>query len=229
MPLVELFFRPEDAPDFRAQELCTFMEGLFGVQPGIVQVMMVPAWDLAPEQAFMSIRAKGTPERKEKVNELLAAMGVWLTSHGILTGRTRIELFEPTQQAAQRWGPPIEELVVAPRQPSCWCGVLKFFRRGGAHAVLPEADPELPMEAKPVLVRGGFALPEQAPSNGGAQAVLPAPRPLSPRVARVALLRDVSTLPAQAPKHGPLSPTKPAVLRGGSPLPVQAQSKVLGA
>mmetsp|Transcript_5920 Transcript_5920/g.10599 ORF Transcript_5920/g.10599 Transcript_5920/m.10599 type:complete len:162 (+) Transcript_5920:72-557(+) len=157
MPLVELYFRHQDAPKFSAQELCTFMEGLFQAQPGIVQVMMIPAKDLAPEQVFMSIRAKGTADRKEKVNELLSALSAWLEQHGVPSGRSRIELFDPPQQGAQRWGPP------AAARPACWCGFLKFLRRG---VPSPDTVPEpSPSTSKAPLLRAGSELPKQASSK----------------------------------------------------------------
>lgn len=150
MPLVELYFKQQDAPAFSAQELCTFMESLFQVTPGIVQVMMIPVKDLAPEHVFMSIRAKGTADRKEKVNALLSAIGAWLEEHGVPSGRSRIELFDPPQQGAHRWGP------TAQARPACWCGFLKFLRRGVPPAVEPPPSPKNP------LLRGGSMLPTQS-------------------------------------------------------------------
>mmetsp|Transcript_98422 Transcript_98422/g.228249 ORF Transcript_98422/g.228249 Transcript_98422/m.228249 type:complete len:109 (-) Transcript_98422:113-439(-) len=104
MPLVELYAREVDLPQFQASELCSFLEKLFAVDHGIVQVMMVPVKDLGPEQVYLSLRAKGTPPRKEKIGELLAQIEKWLSTHGVAKGKLRIELFEPSQQAVHAWG-----------------------------------------------------------------------------------------------------------------------------
>mmetsp|Transcript_31485 Transcript_31485/g.90273 ORF Transcript_31485/g.90273 Transcript_31485/m.90273 type:complete len:109 (+) Transcript_31485:61-387(+) len=104
MPLVEVYAREKDLPGFRAEELCSFLEGLFKVEHGIVQVMIIPVRDLAPEKVYLSLRAKGTPPRKEKVGELLAELQQWLSAHGVAKGKVRIELFEPSQQAVHAWG-----------------------------------------------------------------------------------------------------------------------------
>mmetsp|Transcript_36916 Transcript_36916/g.110257 ORF Transcript_36916/g.110257 Transcript_36916/m.110257 type:complete len:109 (-) Transcript_36916:6-332(-) len=104
MPLVEVYARESDLPTFKAEELCSFLEGLFGVEPGVVQVMMIPVKDLTPEKVYFSLRAKGTPARREKVGELLAKLEQWLSAHGVAKGKIRIELFEPSQQAAHAWG-----------------------------------------------------------------------------------------------------------------------------
>mmetsp|Transcript_60899 Transcript_60899/g.122070 ORF Transcript_60899/g.122070 Transcript_60899/m.122070 type:complete len:91 (-) Transcript_60899:40-312(-) len=87
MPLVEVYAREADLPNFKAAELCGFLEGVFSVEHGIVQVMMIPVRDLAPENVYLSLRAKGTPPRKEKVGELLAKIQQWLSSQGVAKGK----------------------------------------------------------------------------------------------------------------------------------------------
>ncbi|CAK9110791.1 unnamed protein product [Durusdinium trenchii] len=105
MPLVEVFAREEDMPKIKAAELCHFLQDHFAVEPGVVQVMMSVVKDLAPEPVYLSIRAKGTPPRREKVADLLAGIGRYLDSKGLGRGKIRIELFEPSQQAAgEPWG-----------------------------------------------------------------------------------------------------------------------------
>merc|ERR1719343_411819 len=99
---------------------------------------MIEVHDLAPEQVFMSVRAKGTADRKEKVNELITKVGSWLEAKGVMNGRVRIELFEPTQQAAARWGPPAEASFAA--SPACWCGLLNFLRKAPSSKKIPPAD-----------------------------------------------------------------------------------------
>ena len=91
-------------PKIQAAELCHFLQEHFGVEPGVVQVMMSVVKDLAPEPVYLSLRAKGTPPRREKVNELLAGIGKYLESKGLSRGKIRIELFEPSQQAVHSWG-----------------------------------------------------------------------------------------------------------------------------
>eukprot|EP00913_Durusdinium_trenchii_P031132 g29152.t1 len=81
MPLVEVFAREEDMPKIKAAELCHFLQDHFAVEPGVVQVMM--SVDLAPEPVYLSIRAKGTPPRREKVADLLAGIGRYLDSKGL--------------------------------------------------------------------------------------------------------------------------------------------------
>ncbi|CAE8673699.1 unnamed protein product, partial [Polarella glacialis] len=88
----------------KAAELCEFLQTLFGVEPGVVQVLVIPVRDLAPEPVFLSLRAKGTPPRKEKVGQMLADIGRWLSEHGVARGKIRIELFEPSTQAVHFWG-----------------------------------------------------------------------------------------------------------------------------
>eukprot|EP00434_Breviolum_minutum_P031624 symbB.v1.2.027960.t1/scaffold2908.1/size67487/3 len=124
MPLVEIFAKEADMPKIQAAELCHFLQEHFGVEPGVVQVMMSVVKDLAPEPVYLSLRAKGTPPRREKVNELLAGIGKYLESKGLSrgpgiegegrpwfhrnpptpAGKIRIELFEPSQQAVHSWG-----------------------------------------------------------------------------------------------------------------------------
>eukprot|EP00439_Symbiodinium_sp_Y106_P074950 s408_g14.t1 len=103
MPLVEVFAKEEMLPKIPAAEFCHFLQEHFKVEPGIVQVMMTAVKDLAPEPVYISVRAKGTPPRREKVNELLAGIGRWLTGKGLRSGKVRIELFEPSQQAVHAW------------------------------------------------------------------------------------------------------------------------------
>mmetsp|Transcript_112451 Transcript_112451/g.223458 ORF Transcript_112451/g.223458 Transcript_112451/m.223458 type:complete len:110 (+) Transcript_112451:75-404(+) len=103
MPLVEVYTLDSDALGFKASELCCFLEGLFQVDPGVVQVMIIPVADLAPTRVYLSLRAKGTEPRKAKVGELLNEIGQWLSARGISAGKLRIELFEPSQQAVHAW------------------------------------------------------------------------------------------------------------------------------
>eukprot|EP00930_Biecheleria_cincta_P086630 TRINITY_DN7589_c2_g1_i1.p1 TRINITY_DN7589_c2_g1~~TRINITY_DN7589_c2_g1_i1.p1 ORF type:complete len:110 (+),score=26.93 TRINITY_DN7589_c2_g1_i1:1-330(+) len=103
MPLVEVFAREGQMPTFKASELTKFLEQLFGVEPGVCQVMMTSVKDIAPEPVYFSIRAKGTPPRIEKIKDLLAEMGKWLSNHGVPQGKVRIELFEPSQQNVHSW------------------------------------------------------------------------------------------------------------------------------
>ncbi|CAJ1367698.1 unnamed protein product [Effrenium voratum] len=103
MPLVEVFAREEHMPKVQAGDFCHFLQEHFGVEPGVVQVMMTTVKDLAPEPVYVSIRAKGTPPRREKVNEILQGIGRWLADKGLAKGKIRIELFEPSQQAVHAW------------------------------------------------------------------------------------------------------------------------------
>mmetsp|Transcript_36384 Transcript_36384/g.67745 ORF Transcript_36384/g.67745 Transcript_36384/m.67745 type:complete len:109 (-) Transcript_36384:50-376(-) len=103
MPLVEVFAREEHMPKIPAAEFCHFLQEHFQVEPGVVQVMMTTVKDLAPEPVYISLRAKGTPPRREKVGEILAGIGRWLAGRGLDTGKIRIELFEPSQQAVHAW------------------------------------------------------------------------------------------------------------------------------
>eukprot|EP00931_Biecheleriopsis_adriatica_P103345 TRINITY_DN78197_c0_g1_i1.p1 TRINITY_DN78197_c0_g1~~TRINITY_DN78197_c0_g1_i1.p1 ORF type:complete len:109 (-),score=28.61 TRINITY_DN78197_c0_g1_i1:54-380(-) len=105
MPLVEVYLKEGEKPTFQVTEFVEFLQKLFGVEPGVVQVMVVPVKDLAPEPVYISMRAKGTPPRREKIGQLLAEVEKWLSAHGTGRGKIRIELFEPSHQSVHAWKP----------------------------------------------------------------------------------------------------------------------------
>mmetsp|Transcript_65426 Transcript_65426/g.211980 ORF Transcript_65426/g.211980 Transcript_65426/m.211980 type:complete len:98 (-) Transcript_65426:184-477(-) len=89
MPLLELFTTPEDA-DTLAR--------------GIVQVNIIVVHDMAPAPFYVSLRAKGTPERTKKAGDLLTALSEWLVAKGHAKGKIRMELYEPSLQHNKAWG-----------------------------------------------------------------------------------------------------------------------------
>mmetsp|Transcript_67665 Transcript_67665/g.195921 ORF Transcript_67665/g.195921 Transcript_67665/m.195921 type:complete len:112 (-) Transcript_67665:87-422(-) len=106
MPLVEVYAREQDFPKtFGATELEAFLLGHFGVERGVVQVMFIPVRELSPEPFYISIRAKGTPERAKRTAELLAGLEGWLTQRGVTRGKVRMELYEPSLQSVRAWAP----------------------------------------------------------------------------------------------------------------------------
>ncbi|CAK9110736.1 unnamed protein product [Durusdinium trenchii] len=119
MPLVEVFAREEDMPKIKAAELCHFLQDHFAVEPGVgshegtectTETTNTTSGEtegsaIRIRHVYLSIRAKGTPPRREKVADLLAGIGRYLDSKGLGRGKIRIELFEPSQQAAgEPWG-----------------------------------------------------------------------------------------------------------------------------
>eukprot|EP00443_Scrippsiella_acuminata_P094467 CAMPEP_0115519282 /NCGR_PEP_ID=MMETSP0271-20121206/78351_1 /TAXON_ID=71861 /ORGANISM="Scrippsiella trochoidea, Strain CCMP3099" /LENGTH=125 /DNA_ID=CAMNT_0002950279 /DNA_START=29 /DNA_END=402 /DNA_ORIENTATION=- len=82
MPLVVVFAKAEDLPKFSASDLEQFLIKLFGVDPGIVQVLMLPVYDLSPDAFYVSIRAKGNPERRERMPAMLSELSAWLATRG---------------------------------------------------------------------------------------------------------------------------------------------------
>merc|ERR1711924_116997 len=107
MPLIEVYTAAK--LPFTAQELEAELQGIWQAKPGVVQVLVIPVSEMspAPDGLYISIRAKGAPERAErtpeKVKEILEKIGSWLHSRGVGKGKIRAELYESSLQSMHAW------------------------------------------------------------------------------------------------------------------------------